>query len=265
VVKSWRETQGSPLPLNIAHRGASRAAPGNTLAAFRLAADMGADGIEFDVHVSADGVPVVIHDFTVDRTTDGTGAVSSLTVAQLQQLDAGSTFGPAFAGERIPTLDQVLDRVDERLLLNIELKAAGWRDTGLEQAVVRRVLKRGLEGRCLLSSFNPLALRRASQLAPNLLTALIYAPNLPLPLRGAWLAPLAPHQFRHPEHTMVDAPYMTWARRRGYRVSAWTVDEPEEMKRLIALGVDGIVSNCPDVLGRALDRATAAQKRRAGP
>jgi glycerophosphoryl diester phosphodiesterase len=239
-------------PLNIAHRGASAAAPPNTLAAFQKAAELGADGVELDVHLSADGVPVVIHDFTVDATTDGTGPVADLTLAQLKRLDAGSTFDPAFAGERIPTLEEVLE-MEERLFINIELKTPGLRDSGLERAVTALIKRCGTGDRVLLSSFNPFSLRRAKRLAPHIPVGLLYASDLPLPLRRAWLAPLAPHEARHPEHTMVDARYMAWARRRGYRVNTWTVDDPEEMRRLIQLGVDGIITNVPDVLRGVLE------------
>jgi glycerophosphoryl diester phosphodiesterase len=209
---------------------------------------MGADAIELDVHLSIDRVPVVIHDFSVDRTTDGTGLVSSLTLAELKRLDAGSSFGAAFAGERIPTLTEVLEALGERLLVNIELKSTGLRATGLASAVVALVGACGLGDRCLISSFNPVLLRRAKRLAPDIVAGLLYAPGLPLPLRRAWAAPFVKHEARHPEHTMVDARYMAWARRRGYQVNTWTVDEPEEMRRLIGLGVDGIITNLPDVL-----------------
>jgi glycerophosphoryl diester phosphodiesterase len=239
--------------LNIAHRGASAAAPPNTLAAFIKAMELGADGVEFDVHLSADGVPVVIHDFTVDATTDGSGRVAELTLAQLKQLDAGSTFDPSFAGAQIPTLEEVLEAVGSQLLLNIELKTIGLRDNGLEQAVIAQVEQRGLGNRVLLSSFNPLCLRRAKRIAPHIPVGLLYAPSLPLPLRRAWLAFLAPHEARHPEHAMVSARYMAWARRRGYRVNTWTVDDPDEMHRLIGLGVDGIITNVPDVLHSILE------------
>jgi len=234
--------------LNIAHRGASAIAPGNTLAAFEKAVELNADGIEFDVHLSADSVPVVIHDFTVDRTTNGSGRVADMTLAQLKQLDAGASFDPAFAGQRIPTLAEVLEAFGGQLLLNIELKSAGTRDHGLERAVITQVAEHGLEDGVLLSSFNPFSLRRAKRLAPHVPVGLIYAPDMPLPLRKAWLAPLCPHEARHPHHTMVDRGYMAWARRRGYAVNTWTVDDADEMRRLIALGVDGICTNRPDVL-----------------
>ena len=224
------------------------------MAAFARAVELGAHGIELDVHLSADGVPVVIHDFTVDATTDGSGPVSSMPLAQLKELDAGSSFAPAFAGEPIPTLAEVLETFGHRLFLNIELKTTSPGDNGLERAVIAQVREHGLDRSdlVLLSSFNPFSLRRASRLAPHIRRGLLYAPDLPLPLRRAWFAPLAPHQARHPEHTMVDARYMAWARRRGYQVNTWTVDDPVEMRRLVDLGVDGIITNVPDVLGRVL-------------
>jgi glycerophosphoryl diester phosphodiesterase len=141
--------------LNIAHRGASAAAPANTMAAFEKALALGADGIELDVQLSADGVPVVIHDFTVDDTTDGSGKVARMTLAQLEQLDAGSYFDPAFAGERIPTLEKVLEVMGNRLLLNIELKGFSLFDKGLERAVIGLIEQHALRSRVFLSSFNP--------------------------------------------------------------------------------------------------------------
>lgn len=239
--------------LVIAHRGASAAAPANTMTAFEKAVALGADAIEFDVHLSADGVPVIIHDFSVDATTDGSGRVAEMDLAQLKQLDAGAYFDSAFAGERIPTLEKVLQTFSDRLLLNIELKSTSPRDNGLERAVLAMVEQYELANHVLLSSFNPFSLRRAKKIAPHVRVGLLYAPDLPLFLSRAWLAPLFPHEARHPEHTMVDARYMAWARRRGYRVNAWTVDDPDEMRRLIDLGVSGIITNVPDALREILD------------
>ena len=239
------------LPLNIAHRGASAVAPPNTLAAFEKAAALGADGIELDVHLSADGEPVVIHDFTVDATTDGSGRVAQLTLAQLKRLDAGAHFGPAFAGEPIPTLEEVLRVVGKRLLLNIELKSAGLRDSGLERAVVAQIARAvESDSRVILSSFNPLSLWRVKKIAPHIPVGLLDRPDC---LHRACLACFFPHAALHPEHTMVDARYMARARQRGYRVNVWTVDDPDEMRHLIDLGVDGIITNLPDVLHSILE------------
>src|SRR5512137_1822539 len=123
-------------PLNMGHRGAPAEAPENTLASFQRAREAGAHGVELDVMLSADGQVVVCHDFWVDRTTDGRGRIRELTVAQLKTLDAGSWFGPQFAGERIPTLRQVVDWAGQDMLLNIELKSQGLRSDGLEDQVI---------------------------------------------------------------------------------------------------------------------------------
>src|SRR3989449_9458057 len=133
--------------LVIAHRGASAAAPENTLAAFRLAADLGADGIELDVRGTADGQLVVLHDASVNRTTDGAGRVAALTLDQLRRVDAGKKFGPSFRGERIPLLSQVFEVVAGRLLVDVEIKAAGVEAGPL--GLIRRI---GMGGAGLLSS-----------------------------------------------------------------------------------------------------------------
>lgn len=235
-------------PLNIAHRGASAVAPPNTLSAFEKAIELGADGVEFDVRLSADGVPVVIHDATVDATTDGRGLVAEMTVGQLKRLDAGASFDPAFAGERIPTLEEVLDAVGERLLLNIELKSASLLNHGLERAMVALIERYGLHERVLISSFNPLALRRVQKIAPHIPTALLSSARSPLLLPFARLISPEPFRALHPHHTLTDERYIRRARRRDYRIHVWTVDDPTEMCRLIAWGVDGIITNVPDVL-----------------
>jgi len=237
-------------PFIIAHRGASAAAPQNTLAAFRKAMELGADGVELDVQLSADGAVVVIHDFAVDKTTDGTGRVATKTLLELEALDAGAKFSPQFAGERIPTLAQVFEVLQGKLLVNVELKDFNPRSSALAAPVVEVVRKHAMEKRVLFSSFNPFALRAVKRLAPQIPAGLLYAPNLAIYLRRAWLAPLVPHEARHPESSMVTARTMKWYRARGFCVNVWTVDDPAEMRRLIALGVDGIITNKPDVLSR---------------
>jgi glycerophosphoryl diester phosphodiesterase len=238
----------SPQTLNIAHRGASAAAPPNTLAAFEKALELGADGIEFDVRLCADGVPVVIHDATVDATTDGSGRVANMTLAQLKELDAGSHFDPSFAGERIPALMEVLEAVGEQLLLNIELKSGALLGARLEQAVVDVIERCALAERVLISSFNPLALRRVQKIAPHLPTALISPAATRLALSLAGLISPEPYAATHPHHALVDERTMLWARQHNYRVHTWTVDDVLEMRRLVACGVDGIITNVPDLL-----------------
>jgi glycerophosphoryl diester phosphodiesterase len=239
--------------LNFAHRGASHNAPQNTLAAFRLALEMGADGVELDVQVSKDGEAVVIHDFTVDATTDGQGPVKDKTLAELKELDAGSWLDARFAGQRIPTLQEVIVEVGQQLLLNIELKTKGLGSADLVAEVVRLIEDHNLVHRAIVSSFNPLALRRVKRLNPRICSGLLYYFDLPAHLIRTLLLLLADPDALHPEKRLVTQEYMTWAKERGYRVNAWTVDEPAEMKRLIALGVDGIITNRPDVLRKVLE------------
>ncbi len=234
--------------LNFAHRGASQNAPQNTLAAFRLAREMGVDGVELDVQVSKDGEAVVIHDFTVDATTDGQGPVKDKTLAELKELDAGSRFDARFAGERIPTLEEVIVEVGHQLVLNIELKARAFGSAHLVAEVVRLIEDHGLIHRVIVSSFNPLALRRVKKLNQRIATGLLYYFDLPAHLLRALLLFLTEPDALHPEKHLVTQEYMRWAKERGYRVNVWTVDEPAEMERLIALGVDGIITNRPDVL-----------------
>jgi glycerophosphoryl diester phosphodiesterase len=219
------------------------------MAAFLLAGEMGADGIELDVHLSADVELVVIHDHTVDATTDGHGAVSTLSLAQLQQLDAGSRFDPRFAGERIPTLRQVFEGVGQRLLINVEIKAPpGRHPATLEQEVVRLIEESGMIDRVLISSFSPRSLRRARRLNRHIPLALLYSRPEPAVLPRLLRWGRIPYDALHPHYGLVDARTMGRARARGQRVNVWTVNETEDMRRMRDLGVDGIITNYPDVL-----------------
>jgi glycerophosphoryl diester phosphodiesterase len=243
-------------PLNIGHRGASAAAPQNTRAAFRRAIELGADGVELDVHLSQDGQVVVIHDFTVDKTTDGTGRVAEKTLAQLKALDAGIKFSPQFAGERIPTLSEVFETLEGKLLANVELKAPGKsHDVSLVAPVLEVVRQHGMERRVAFSSFNTHVLAAMKNLAPHIPVGVLYAPDSAAYARHAWLDPFELHQARHPHFSMVTGPFVRWCHVRGLQVNVWTVDDPAEMRRLIAAGVNAIITNKPDVLRDVLNEA----------
>ncbi len=239
-------TPGSPLI--IAHRGASRAAPENTLAAFRLAADLGADGVELDVRLSADGIPVVIHDADVRMTTAGTGLVRTMTLAQIKSLDAGVHFGPQFAGERIPTLEEVLAALDDRLLINIEIKYQP-HILQLVTAVAAVVQRAEHRKRIWFSSFRPYALHAIRRLLPQFPCGLLYcAADLGTPL----FAPFTPHEAVHPHAPLVRPRSIARAHRQGRRVVTWTVDEPAQARQLAAWGVDVLITNEPARLLAAL-------------
>lgn len=238
--------------LNVAHRGAREQAPENTTPAFERAAALGANGIEFDVHLSADGVPVVIHDAHVDRTTDGSGAVAELPASALRELDAGSWFDNAFAGAQVPLLAEVLAAFSGRLVFNVELK--GLREFAspdaapLAAAVAEAIHTAGCEDSVLLSSFDPFVLRAVRRIAPGLPLAFLQSPRQPrlAGAIGAWLA--GPHQARHPHLSAVDARYVRWAHRHGYRVDVWTVNEVADARRLRNLNVDMLITDRPDII-----------------
>ncbi len=243
----WQREQPLGRPFVFGHRGASHAAPQNTLAAFRKAAEVGADGIELDVHLSRDSVPVVIHNDSVDATTDGKGLVREMTLSQLKALDAGAHFDATFANERIPTLEEVLSEVGARLLTNIELKAG--QTAALVPAVVDLVRRMGMASRVWFSSFKPYALHRARALAPEIPCGLLYGPLNPGTLL---LKPFTPHEALHPYKDMVTEGFIRRAHQRGLRVFTWTLDDPETARRLAAWGIDGIITNEPENILAAL-------------
>jgi glycerophosphoryl diester phosphodiesterase len=236
--------------LNFGHRGASHDAPANTIASFELAVEAGADGVELDVMLSKDGTAVVIHDETVDSTTDGHGPVSSFTLAELKTLDAGSYKGAQYAGARIPTLEEVFEAVGQRLLINIELKGMTARADGLEALVARLIAKHGMDQRVIISSFNPIRLRRFRQAAPHIPIGFLHQTQTPLPLRlllNALLIGL-PREADHPQQTAVTAEYLARMHAQGRRVNTWVVNDPARMAALRDLGVDLIMTDRPDVL-----------------
>ncbi len=243
-------------PLILAHRGASYDAPENTLSAFRLARQMGADGVELDTSLTADGVPVVMHNLKVDETTDGEGYIRALTLHDLKRLDAGSWFDHGFEHERVPTLEEALAATKPDMLVNIELKSEHWRSDGLESAVLAVIRKTNAMSRVLISSFNPLALRRFQKLAPNIPLGFLYAPNSPVYLRLFMIG--IPYQARHPRYDTIHQETVRRAHRAGYRVNAWTVDNPTQAIALHDLGVDGLITNRPDVLLAAFRRSHTA-------
>ncbi|HOA34860.1 MAG TPA: glycerophosphodiester phosphodiesterase [Bacillota bacterium] len=239
---------GERSVLNMGHRGAPEAAPENTISSFLAAEALGAHGIELDVMLSRDGKLAVIHDYDLDATTSGKGPVKDYTMAELKKLDAGSWFDEAFAGERIPTLEEVIEILDPQTLLNIELKTESPATDGLENAVVEVIREYDLYDRVLVSSFNPIALLRVKWADKKIPVGLLYAPDLPRYLSEGWFISILRPEALHPEIRMVDEKYMEWARKKGFRVNVWTVNEAADLKRMLDLGVDGIITDRPDLL-----------------
>lgn len=240
-------------PAIIAHRGASAHAPENTLAAFRLALEHGADGVELDAKLTTDGQVVVIHDQTVDRTTGAHGVVREMSLAQLKALDAGSFFDSAFRRERIPTLSEVFVVVGSRMFINIEITnyTSVW--DALPDKIADLVIKFGLQDRILFSSFHPLNLIRIRRRLPEVPVAILTAPGKAGRLLrgepGRWVSP----HYIHPYYEDVTEQSIEQAHHRNRRVNVWTVDAPQEMRRLFKIGIDGIITDDPRLARRIME------------
>jgi len=236
----WPDT---PRPLIIGHRGSPLYAPENTLASFEIAADQGADAIEFDVKLSADGEVVILHDATLERTTNGSGRLNRWSRAALQELDAGAWFSERFAGERIPTLEAICATLGQRLYLNIELTNYTTPWDNLVARVVAVVKQYHLQDRVLFSSFFPHNLARARRLLPQTPCALLTWPGW----KGRWaLTPaLRSRQYWaiHPHLSQVTPTLVQRAHAAGKRVHVWTVNAAAEMLRLAEMGVDAIFTD----------------------
>jgi len=233
----------------IAHRGASSYAPENTRAAFDLALELGARELELDVQSSADGELVVIHDHTVDRTTDGAGAVESLTLAALRRLDAGMWFDPRFAGERIPRLGEVLDRYGPRAHLHVEIKG---RTPHLTEKTVEAIRRHGAAGAVTLTSFQKERLVEARACAPELPAGWLVREvddDVVATARALGLAQLCP------KADSVTPELVRRLHAAGFAVRAWGVSNEALMERVVDAGADGMTVNFPDKLLAYLARS----------
>jgi glycerophosphoryl diester phosphodiesterase len=245
-----------PRPVVFAHRGASAHAPENTLASFELALAQGADAIELDTQLTADGQVVVFHDMVLDRTTDGTGRLTRKTLAELRSLDAGGFFSPEYRGEKIPLLEEVLETVGKKLFMNIELKNYRTPGDELVPRVCELVKKCGLEARVIFSSFFPHNLTRAGALLPGVPRGLLASKHL----LGAWARSFGfafgDYAALHPYVGDVDSREVQRVHRLKRRIYVWTVNKPEDMQRLKSWGVDGIFTNDPALALQVLRRSS---------
>lgn len=226
----------------IAHRGASDEAPENTLVAFQRALEQGADALECDVHLSADGEVVVIHDDTVDRTTDGTGAVAGMTLEELHQLDAGSWKGPQFAGQRIPTLQEIIELLGETIPLFIEFKGSS---PELPQKVADLLRETQMQDRAWLFAAHHPTLKQLRRLSPE------------SNIRWREGMELGDFVLTWPER--LTGSVVAIYRQRGMRVFATVVDRTpnsrarREIARMAELGINGVICNRVWLLRQVLD------------
>ena len=240
--------------LIIAHRGASAVSPENTLVAFKKATALHANAIELDVRQTKDSQLVVLHDAPVDRTTNGSGDIASLTFPEVRKLDAGSWFHPHFKDEWIPTLQEVIQILDTTTILIIEIKGGNEVYPGIEERVLETVKINRLEGRVILKSFDQRVLARLKRQAP--LTPLLYVYVFTIPLlnitidHGMSVGDLFDLNvdYLQPHKIFLTKSHVRQAQERGFKVIAWDVQDESTMKALIDLGVDGIETDFPDLL-----------------
>jgi len=242
--------EAATRPLVIAHRGASADAPENTIAAFELALEQEADGIELDVHLSADEHPVVIHDFTLERTTDGAGPVSDHTVRELKRLDAGGWRDRRFRGQRVQTLQEVLERFRDRARFWVELKGGSALYPGIEERVVSLLEIYDVVDRALVQSFDHEAIARIRATSPEIRVGALVAQA---PLDAALLRPGAANAICPGAHLLTEE-VLSAIRGAGLECYVWTVNEPAQMDRLVGWGVNGIITDRPGVLRARLGR-----------
>jgi len=240
----------------IAHRGFSGAAPENTVAAVRAAIEIHADMVEIDVTLTSDGHIVVIHDETLDRTTNGSGEVFRYTLAELQELDAGSWFNPTFAGERIPTLDDVLTEVDGRILLNLEIKSEAV-DRGIVAKVASAIQREGMIDQVVVSSFSPTALKEMHSAAPEIRTAVLYNTKFHKGQDSVEIVTDLGARVFNIKRQRLTREMLRRCREHDIPVGIYTVNKPRRMRRLVKKGIDAIFTDHPDRLLVVLSPAAA--------
>jgi glycerophosphoryl diester phosphodiesterase len=264
--KGATRTLKSDWPVTFAHRGASCKAPENTLEAFRAAIEAGAAGLELDVHMTRDGRIVVVHDATVDRTTDGSGAVREMTLEEIRGLDAGYRFSPdrgfsypyRHRNLRVPTLEEIFHEFPGAAV-NVEIKEAG---PGIERAVLSVIEEAGAEGRTLVASGKHEVIERFRQVAGREIPTaasrreirtfyLLSRLRLEGLLRPAYDALQIPVSYRGIR--LVTPRFVEAAHDRGVRVDVWTINDPSEMRFLLDLGVDAVMTDRPETLVGVLE------------
>lgn len=240
------------LPRLIGHRGARNSAPENTLAGIRQGRREGATWVEFDVKLTADGHAILMHDETLDRTTDGRGPVRAMTLADIRRLDAGIRFGPAWRGERVPTLAETLMLLAELDMgFNLEIKPCPGREAETARVALAEVAKHWPAQRPLpvISCFKTEALDVAREVAPDLARGYLVEELPP-----GWQAEAGRLDCRtvHVSWNKLTRSQVDAVKAAGYRLAVWTVNEPDRAKELLSWGVDSIITDCPAVLGAAL-------------
>ncbi len=239
-------------PLIIAHRGASGHAPENTMAAFRLAVEMGADWIELDIHQTADEHLVVLHDFSLQRTAGDRRPIQTLTLKQIKKFDVGLWWDKAYRNERVPTLDDVLTFARNRIRVQIELKRGSSLYPGIEKRLIETIVRHKAEGWTAVSSFEIEALKTLRAMDPKMPLGLLTRKIRPREIlkEAESLKVQAIHISTH----RLSNTLLTLAHKNGLPVYAYTVNRPSFMNRYLEMGTDGLFTNYPDRLAALLGK-----------
>ncbi|MBR2876929.1 MAG: glycerophosphodiester phosphodiesterase [Clostridia bacterium] len=247
----------------ISHRGANLVAPQNTLPAFKKSFEIGCDGVETDIHLTKDGVPVLCHNFTIDETSDGTGAIKDMTLEELRKFDFGSYKGEEFKNTEIPLLEDfiALCKDNNVEVLNIELKSEVFGEASIEfpQKTIELAKKYDMFDKLLISSFDPAILVVCKKLDPNCKTGLLYSPEKKVG-RKIMFRPMAfakdiHADALHPFSAFVTKEYVKRAHKMGLMVNPWTVNKEREIKRMIFCGVDGIITDNPGLCNELISKS----------
>ena len=243
-----------PRPIILAHRGDLTHAPENTLLAFQQAIQKGADGIELDAKLTHDGHVIVFHDMTVDRTTNGSGKVSTLKLNLLRELDAGSWFDEKFRGTQVPLLEEVFETVGKNKLINIELTNYSTPRDGLVDKVCELIKRHNNQEQIIFSSFFSSNLKRAAELLPSVPKGLLAMPGI----AGIWARSFGftfgEYQALHPHISSLTKEGVQRVHRLKRRVHVWTANLPEEILKLKEWGVDGFFTDDPAIAVQTLNQ-----------
>ena len=254
-VSTWDFEPGSQAsPLIIAHRGDVSNAPENTLSAFRSAYDLGADGIELDVHLTSDEQLVVFHDRHLDRTSNGSGLLNHSTLEEVQSLDVGSWFGSRYSGERAPTLDEAFESLPPDYLVNVEMKVVIKSMRLIAHRVAEVVRRHRRWASTLVASFNPISLWELRKIEPRITRGYIWSRRHPFPIRSRCFSPLVQAHWYDPANDSYNPNLLDTMRRRGARMLAWDLDFDSDLARMASVRLDAVVT---DSLEKLLE-----QKRR---
>ena len=235
------------MPLVLAHRGANKVAPQNTIPAFQRSIEFLADGIETDVHLCLDNEIVICHNYTIDDTSNGVGRIDEMTLEELKRYDFGSYFNKNFAGVSLPTLNELLDVVKDMALINIEIKK-----------VVEKIHEYGIVGNSIVSCFDPECVRQVKEFDKNIQTALLYEGNdLGKEIMSFGVAKYCKQlgvDAAHPEYFLISHKEVMELHNSGIKVNPWTVNEKEDIVKLTNWGCDALITDVPDFCRKVLEK-----------